>query len=406
MTPIPPLTDTEVGMLRESIRRDGVQYPVLLDASGNIIDGYHRQQIAVELGIEYPIKTLDVDAETAERLSVTLNLARRHLSTAASYDLIAWLAERHQAVASAEALERKLQGNKRGGEGKFTLGHGVDFGERGPTAVVDIAERINTDLADMGETMRVTRPKVERAQRWGRASAADKAAARAGRRSVTDIVDPGNKQRAQESRQRRGNGKRTGKRRAPRLVTPRHMRDFDAETRAMYAETQYQSMLNAPPQTLNLPMLRRAEVIQQALDDLLELDPVAAAHQMPPERAPMFPTDTAAWWSNFAAESERRWKAEVPQLRGRRRSRLIPLAERDLSRGDGQLIDWLRTMPNPVTAIEAAVAVHLQELTARAALKRLSEAGLVEVVGRLENGRFLYAAVLQTANDDVLASRA
>jgi ParB-like chromosome segregation protein Spo0J len=74
------LSDAERESLVESIRTDGVRYPVLLDRAGLIIDGNHRSAICAEFGIECPTITLDVDDGTAERLRITLNTARRQLS--------------------------------------------------------------------------------------------------------------------------------------------------------------------------------------------------------------------------------------------------------------------------------------------------------------------------------------
>lgn len=51
---LPPLLPSEYQALTESIRTHGVQVPVLVDESGAIIDGHHRDQIAAELGIKCP----------------------------------------------------------------------------------------------------------------------------------------------------------------------------------------------------------------------------------------------------------------------------------------------------------------------------------------------------------------
>ncbi|HZI39911.1 MAG TPA: ParB N-terminal domain-containing protein, partial [Acidimicrobiia bacterium] len=73
MNPLPPLTDQEYGDLRKSVERDGVRgNPVLLDRSGNVIDGHNRVKVAAELGIDWPTEILDVDDETADRLRITL----------------------------------------------------------------------------------------------------------------------------------------------------------------------------------------------------------------------------------------------------------------------------------------------------------------------------------------------
>ena len=193
---IPKLTDAEVAMLTESIRRDGVKYPVLLRVSGQVIDGHHRRRIAEELGLPCPTVTLDVDDETAERLAVTLNLARRQLSPEQKYELIAWLAQAHEERANSEARLRMVEGGKKavGRKGGDTVSPPFSAGrQRGPRSRDVIAERINADMAALGlpADKRVSGRTVDRAQRWQRAPEAEKAAARSGRRSATSVVtDP------------------------------------------------------------------------------------------------------------------------------------------------------------------------------------------------------------------------
>ena len=63
--------------MEESIRRDGVKYPILILPDGRIIDGYHRWLIA---GDECPYEVLNISEDKAFILGIALNLARRHLS--------------------------------------------------------------------------------------------------------------------------------------------------------------------------------------------------------------------------------------------------------------------------------------------------------------------------------------
>jgi ParB-like chromosome segregation protein Spo0J len=384
MNPLPALTGPETAALTDSIRRDGVQYPILLDQSGAIIDGHHRKQICDQLGIDCPTRTIDVDAATADRLRVTLNLARRHLSTAAQYDLIAWLAQQHEADAKAAAKGRAIEGNRRGGQGKSSSTVELDLHPNSKKATAEIARRINNDLAEMGETKTISQSTVARAQQWARTPQAQKNRAASGELSVTDVVSPNNK-----SWGSRGKGRtkaRTSKRAPAREVTPQHVLDSQASIRAMYAETQYQSMLNAKPGQLNLPFLRRAEVIQEYLDDVYELDPIVTAESMPIERTPGFSPSRAEWWAKFADAAYKRWQRDAPSLPPPRPIRWVPLAERDLNRGDRQLLDWVRLQPEPVTSIEAAVGCRIGESTANHALARLRSAGMIEVAGLVDAG--------------------
>ena len=59
-------SDTEMNMLRENIRANGVIDPIVL-CRGTIIDGYARYSIATALGI--PFKTVEIDfADEAEAI--------------------------------------------------------------------------------------------------------------------------------------------------------------------------------------------------------------------------------------------------------------------------------------------------------------------------------------------------
>jgi ParB-like chromosome segregation protein Spo0J len=154
MNKLPALSDDERTRLSESIALDGVIVPVIKDQDGTIIDGHHRAAIAEGLGIDYPVTVLTVDEERRERLAITLNWARRQLSSYDGWAMIADLADRHAAAASEAARQRMGEGRP----GRPGLG---------PTSTAnqDIADRINQDLADAGETKRITGSVVKRAKR-------------------------------------------------------------------------------------------------------------------------------------------------------------------------------------------------------------------------------------------------
>jgi hypothetical protein len=46
-----PLTEDEYALLKEDIAKRGIISPIIKDAAGNIVDGYHRNKIAEELGL-------------------------------------------------------------------------------------------------------------------------------------------------------------------------------------------------------------------------------------------------------------------------------------------------------------------------------------------------------------------
>lgn len=69
--------------LKESIIKDGVQIPIIVNKHGYILDGHTRYEICLELGIEssIPVEIKNLPDENAERKFVVMtNLARRHLN--------------------------------------------------------------------------------------------------------------------------------------------------------------------------------------------------------------------------------------------------------------------------------------------------------------------------------------
>lgn len=75
--PMPPLTGEEYLGLKESIRKNGIKVPILVDQRKRIIDGSHRKKIAGELGIECPETVVDDMPEKELRaLARALNMAR------------------------------------------------------------------------------------------------------------------------------------------------------------------------------------------------------------------------------------------------------------------------------------------------------------------------------------------
>lgn len=87
--PMPELAADQLDALRADVAANGVLVPVVKDQHGRILDGNHRAAIATELGIDYPVRVVEVadDAEAWDR-AVALNCARRHLNREQVRELI------------------------------------------------------------------------------------------------------------------------------------------------------------------------------------------------------------------------------------------------------------------------------------------------------------------------------
>jgi len=88
---LPEMTPWEYEALKASIRRYGVILPVVMDDSGNVIDGRQRQRACRELGLaNYPVLTLAglTEGEKRDHAHV-LNFVRRRLNRRQMRDLIA-----------------------------------------------------------------------------------------------------------------------------------------------------------------------------------------------------------------------------------------------------------------------------------------------------------------------------
>jgi len=80
---IPRPNEEDRRKLKESIIKDGVQIPIIVNDEGFILDGHTRYEICLELGIEstIPIEIKKFHNEEAERKFVVMtNLARRQLN--------------------------------------------------------------------------------------------------------------------------------------------------------------------------------------------------------------------------------------------------------------------------------------------------------------------------------------
>lgn len=75
----PPLARDQYEALRLDIQANGQRVPIVLHGL-EVIDGWHRLQICRELGIEPRVESLGASIDPMQ-YSISINLARRHLST-------------------------------------------------------------------------------------------------------------------------------------------------------------------------------------------------------------------------------------------------------------------------------------------------------------------------------------
>jgi hypothetical protein len=361
MTPSLRLTDDSSATLTGTAQLDGVVDPVLLGASGRWINEVERKRICKALGLVCPRLILDADNTEAAVLLLSLTLARRHDDTGHRYDMVTLLRKRHLEMAAAAG---------------YRIGDTRAY----------IVNEVNADLAALDESFKISQGMVEKANCWDEATDEQRTAVARGEKSISEVIE---EIRGQRLRARRRPSK------AKRSPAPRRNPVTDnplARIQAIEDETSYQSMLNAQPGNQNNPFMRRAIRIQQDLDDVSELTPEKAASHVMVKDLGAFPSEGARWWLRFTELCEQRREAEAPEVPVHRVFRAIPLAQRDLTKQDWEVLSWLRNRPEPVTAVEAARAFRAHEDTARRQLGRLVDAELAEIVGR-DDRRDLFRAV-------------
>jgi 16S rRNA G966 N2-methylase RsmD len=78
-----PLSDLEYEALKNSIKENGLHYPIIVNSKGEILDGHHRYDICIKLGIIPMLKSeikyfVDINAE--KKFVIEINLKRRQLN--------------------------------------------------------------------------------------------------------------------------------------------------------------------------------------------------------------------------------------------------------------------------------------------------------------------------------------
>jgi hypothetical protein len=115
---IPPMSERERQILRESIIRDGVKMPLEI-FEGKVLDGRNRLYFASELKKPVHIKEFKGTEAEARRHVFSLNLARRHLNMA---QLVLAAINLFGDEATKEAAEATRQGNIRGNQNRSPSG--------------------------------------------------------------------------------------------------------------------------------------------------------------------------------------------------------------------------------------------------------------------------------------------
>jgi len=115
---IPRPLETELNALRESMREDGQQVPIIVNKNGVILDGHTRFGICKELKIDPIYETKSFENENDERKYVIItNLSRRHLNLAQrAYLVFAWWEKEVKVSRKAGQIKG---GKARRGVGKY-----------------------------------------------------------------------------------------------------------------------------------------------------------------------------------------------------------------------------------------------------------------------------------------------
>jgi len=78
---IPPLSEVEFNLLKQSIKEEGLHVPVVVNKQGIAVDGHHRFRACKELGIPLQFQTKEFkDSLEEKEFLIEVNLRRRQLN--------------------------------------------------------------------------------------------------------------------------------------------------------------------------------------------------------------------------------------------------------------------------------------------------------------------------------------
>jgi len=141
--PLPLLSSDDYAALKASVARDGFLYPVIRSAGpalqGEVVDGFNREKIGKELGLEPPRISRRFETEAEFRIAqIDANIARRQLT----------LVQRVQLAMAREPWERRLaahrqrEGQKQGGVAKSRQKQGTEPAGGAKRATAQAAEAV------------------------------------------------------------------------------------------------------------------------------------------------------------------------------------------------------------------------------------------------------------------------
>ena len=109
---LPKMTDEEFEELKASIKAEGQHYPIIVNEDLEVLDGHHRYQACIELGIEPDFEVRRFDDKLLEKkFVIEANLRRRHLNNFQLVELAVPLLEIEKALAKKRKAKSIEEGS-------------------------------------------------------------------------------------------------------------------------------------------------------------------------------------------------------------------------------------------------------------------------------------------------------
>ena len=107
---VPKLSPEEYESLKQSIKKNGLYMPLIVNQDGVLLDGHHRYKACQELEIEPRVEVKTFDDPIYEKLFVVhANLKRRQLTTAQKVELGDALKPVYEEIARRNSLSNLRQ---------------------------------------------------------------------------------------------------------------------------------------------------------------------------------------------------------------------------------------------------------------------------------------------------------